>query len=583
MKRIATAVWLVSGLLIILGSVAIHPAQIVHHFLPPSLQRYETGLVEGLRLTKGFLVLDGILCLLAPFWGRWLEGPANGKEILVCSDPVSRSELGLIGAVTFLGAALRLYHLGVGFSYDEIVVSMSMMERGIPYLLARAEVWRSLYALCGHVLYGLFGRSEFVAHLPSFFCGTASIPLLYFFVRDSLGKKEAFWSAVFLAVSGFHIWYSQIATSYSMALFFSLLSMLILPRCLTRPGIRPWISWGGVVFLALYSNFFVAAFAILGQAAYIICLLLERRISWLQVRQYLATLAYCSAVFLTLAVLNLPVYADILTGLAGSQNAKYTEHEPRGTVIGQLGLFREWLFQPYAPGWLQWYGVAIAALGFLLLWRRSKTMAVYLCLPTVILWVIFAAGILRRITPRHSIFTLIPLCILLSVCVTAAAQWVFVLSKRFGRATAPFLVASPLLAASVISLTAYYQRERSVFRPTSVFLNQHVSSDENIYIAGFGYDAFHYYLPVSQKIETYDQLGELMSGTEPFWLVIYSQNFLRDMPPPLQASLRARGTLIFDYVAFPEQYADLCESYVWHVRSATPRTAGSDSSGDSLR
>jgi uncharacterized membrane protein len=429
MKRIAVAVWLVSGLLIIFGSVAIQPGPIVHHFLPPSLLRYETGLVEGLWLTKGFLLLDGILCLLAPLLGRWLEGPASGKEILACSDPVTRSEWGLIGAVTFLGAALRLYHLGVGFSYDETVISVSMMERSIPHLLARAEVWRTLYALCGHILYGVFGRSEFVAHLPSFFCGTASIPVLYFFVRDSVGKKEAFWSAAFLAVSGFHIWYSQIATSYSMALFFSLLSMLILPRCLTRPGLRLWIIWGAVMFLALYSQFFVAAFAILGQAVYLICLLLERRASWLQVRQFFATLTYCGAIFLTLAALNLPVYANILTGLAGSQNTELIDAEPRGTVIGQLGLFREWLFQPFAPGWLQWYGVAIAALGFFLLWRRSKTLAVYLCLPTVILWVIFAAGILRRITPRHSILTLIPLCILLSVCATAAAQWAFVMKK----------------------------------------------------------------------------------------------------------------------------------------------------------
>jgi hypothetical protein len=279
------------------------------------------------------------------------------------------------------------------------------------------------------------------------------------------------------------------------------------------------------------------------------------------------------------------VYANILTGLAGSQNAYFVDAEPRGTVIGQLGLFREWLFQPYAPGWLQWCGVAIAALGFFLLWRRSKAMAVYLCLPTVVLWVIFAAGILRRITPRHSIFTLIPLCILLSLCATAAPQWAFVMSKRFARAAAPFLVAAPLLAASAISLATYYQTERSVFRPTGVFLNQHVSPGENVYLAGFGYDAFHYYLPSLQKMGTYDQrgeltydqLGELLSRAEPFWLIVYTENSMQDMPPPLQASLRARGTLRFDCVGFPEHYADVHESYVWYVRSATPPGhAGSD-------
>ena len=89
------------------------------------------------------------------------------------------------------------------------------------------------------------------------------------------------------------------------------------------------------------------------------------------------------------------------------------------------------------------------------------------------------------------------------------------------------------------------------------------------------YDAFHYYLPFLQKIGTYDQLGELLSGGQPFWLIVYSENFLRAMPPPLQASLRARGTLRLDYVAFPEHYADLYESYVWYVRSEPQRPAGS--------
>jgi hypothetical protein len=578
MKRIVNSVWLVSGLLILVSSVAIHPTQIVHHFLPVSLERHKLSLVEGLQLTKRLLLLDGILCLLAPLLRRRFAAASTAEVIVAHTDPVSRLEVTLIGAVTLLGAALRLYHLGVGFSYDETVISMSMMEKSIPYLLARAEVWRTLYALCGHVLYKLFGRSEVVAHLPAFLCGVASIPVLYFLVRESVGKQEAFWSAVFLAVSGFHIWYCQIATSYSMALFFSLLSMLLLPRCLTTQSFRPWISWGGVLFFALYSHFFVAAFAILGEAAYLTCLLSQRKLSWLTVKQFFTTLTYCGAVFLTLASPNLPINMNSLTGLAGSKNTEWMNTEPRGTVIGQLRFFGEWLFQPYAPSWLQWYGVVMASIGLFLLWKRSKAVAVYLCLPTAIHWVIFAAGIMRFITPRYSIFTLVPLCIVLSVCATAATKSVFVMRKRFWGVAMPLLFASPLLAASVMSLSAYYEKERSVYRPTGVFLKEHVPSGEGVYLGGFGYDAFHYYFSSLRKIETYDQLGELLERSEPFWLVIHTENFLRAMPPSLQTGLYTRGMLRFDYVGFPEYYTDPYESFVWYVRPPTvPRSASANS------
>jgi hypothetical protein len=567
MKRIATYAWLSSGLLILLLAVAINPAHIVHHFLSASMTRYEADLVRGLLITKALLLLDGILCLSAPLLARWVKASAHETTLVAASDPISRAELAIIGAVTFMGALLRLYHLGVGFSYDETVISMSMMEKSIPYLLARAEVWRTLYALCGHVLYAILGRSEAVAHIPAFLSGVATIPALYLLVRKCLGKQEAFWSAAFLAVSGFHIWYSQIATSYSMALFFSLLSMVLLPRGLTTQYSRPWIGWGTVVFLALYSHFFVAAFAIMGEAAYVTCLLFSRQISWRSVKQFLIALTFAGALFVTLASPNLPVYMNILSGLGGSTNAEFVQAEPRGTVIGQLGLFGQWLFQPYAPSWLQWYGVSVAAIGLCLLWKRSRTLTIYLCLPTVLLWVIFATGLMRRITPRHSIFTLVPVCILLSVCAAAAVKRAFLASKRFQALAVPLLMSAPLLLASVVSLSTYYQRERSAFRPTSTFLKENTSLAETTYIGGFGFDAFHYYTPTLHKIATYSQLEALLESPKPFWLVVYTDSFLREMPPSLHARLQNRGTPRFDYVAFPEQYADPCQSVVWYIKS----------------
>src|SRR5205823_8653991 len=83
------------------------------------------------------------------------------------------------------------------------------------------------------------GTSEIVLRLPSVLFGTASLALMFIVVTPLLGNRVALVSAGLLAISPFHVWYSQEARPYSLFLFLSLLSLALLQRIIDRPDSWP--------------------------------------------------------------------------------------------------------------------------------------------------------------------------------------------------------------------------------------------------------------------------------------------------------------------------------------------------------
>jgi 4-amino-4-deoxy-L-arabinose transferase-like glycosyltransferase len=152
-----------------------------------------------------------------------------------------------------LGIALRLYRLDAqSLWYDEVIT----------YLAARGPVsdylWTNRYYATAHSLYfaivhvGLMlGSDEVFLRLPSFVLGTLSIPLLYLVVRPWLGASVALGAAALLAVSPFHVYYSQEARPYAALLCFALVALACLHRA--RAGGRPllWVAGAGLGIAAM--------------------------------------------------------------------------------------------------------------------------------------------------------------------------------------------------------------------------------------------------------------------------------------------------------------------------------------------
>ncbi|MCK4348824.1 MAG: glycosyltransferase family 39 protein [Thermoplasmatales archaeon] len=127
----------------------------------------------------------------------------------------------LLFFVVILASILRLYNLGHwSFWWDEGNTLMGVLNRdySIRDLLGG---FYSLFYLMEKGSFSIFGVNEFSARIICSIIGILSIPMLYFFTKVIFNNRIAMISSLMLAVSPWHIWYSQNARFYSLLFFFS--------------------------------------------------------------------------------------------------------------------------------------------------------------------------------------------------------------------------------------------------------------------------------------------------------------------------------------------------------------------------
>jgi len=124
----------------------------------------------------------------------------------------------LLAIITLIAGALRFYKLGEwSFWGDEIYTlrdaSHSIPKGPISFMLVHAAVT-------------LLGTSEWSARLAPALVGVVSIPLLYFPIKKLFGPAVALVSGLLLAVSPWHLYWSQNARFYTALLLFYTLALL---------------------------------------------------------------------------------------------------------------------------------------------------------------------------------------------------------------------------------------------------------------------------------------------------------------------------------------------------------------------
>ncbi len=149
----------------------------------------------------------------------------------------SRHLLLLLG-LTLLAAVLRLSRLGEwSFWVDEAHTYRDVT-------LPLSDFWKShvaRYPLSYLLLRGMLGvlpsSSEGWLRLPFAFFGIASIPALALIGRSIVGRRAALAAAALLAVSPWHIYWSQNCRSYAVVLFLSVLAMGTFFEANRRPSV----------------------------------------------------------------------------------------------------------------------------------------------------------------------------------------------------------------------------------------------------------------------------------------------------------------------------------------------------------
>lgn len=165
-----------------------------------------------------------------------------------------------MAAILLLAFGLRVYRLDYqSMWWDEI-------KTGVLTMVPLRAVFENLFTIRNHVpLYFLLvrawawmGRTDLTLRLFSVVWGVLSIPLMYRLASLVGGAKVGALSALLLAVSPFHTWYSQEARMYTLVCASTLAASWLLLRWLQTRSSRDLTVYGALMLIALYTHYLAA-------------------------------------------------------------------------------------------------------------------------------------------------------------------------------------------------------------------------------------------------------------------------------------------------------------------------------------
>ena len=283
-------------------------------------------------------------------------------------------------ALVAVAAALRLYGLGSGLWYDEIV---TLVESARPPLASIVTDFpgvnaHPLYSVLAHGSITAFGESSWALRLPAALFGIGSVWAAFTLGRRLTSPAEAWAGALLLAVSYHHIWFSQNARGYTMMGFFALGSTISLLRAAESGRRRDYVLYALACAAGVYTHL-TMAFVVAGHA---VVILGGRIVGWRPALGHpwkAVTLSWIGA-----AAVAGALYAPFLPGLAAHFGAARPVTAANvatgGWAISEA--LRSVLSGAGVPAALA--GGLVAAIGTWSLWRRAPLGTALLVMPAVV-------------------------------------------------------------------------------------------------------------------------------------------------------------------------------------------------------
>lgn len=150
----------------------------------------------------------------------------------------------LLIAILLLACGLRLYRLGAGSLWYDETVSVHLAAKSVPALLQHTagDIHPPGYYLLLHGWLRLAGRSDFAAAFPSLFFGVLLVALAGWLGRRVFGVQAGLLAAFLVAISPYHLWYSQEVRMYTLAAVLAMGVLAATLRLLAAPAgtALPW-------------------------------------------------------------------------------------------------------------------------------------------------------------------------------------------------------------------------------------------------------------------------------------------------------------------------------------------------------
>lgn len=143
----------------------------------------------------------------------------------------------LILCVVLFGFALRIFGLGLESYWNDEADSVSIAEKDIVSLVAEMSerVNPPLYHIVLHFWVGVFGDTEMASRAFSVFVGVLSVALSFRIATTMFSPAIGLMTAYLVAISRFHISYSQEARAYALTMMLTLASMYLFLKYLETP------------------------------------------------------------------------------------------------------------------------------------------------------------------------------------------------------------------------------------------------------------------------------------------------------------------------------------------------------------
>ena len=157
-----------------------------------------------------------------------------------------------------LGAFLRFYRLGSQSIWGDEALTLQSYTVGSSLVQLLSGIWHKafhppLYFVIAHYWYQL-GQSEFMLRFPSAVFGVAAIPMMYLITRRFFRVGAPGISALIVALSPFHVWYSQEARMYSLQVLLAMGSTLFFLRAWKTRKPADYTLYGLLTLMGLYTH-----------------------------------------------------------------------------------------------------------------------------------------------------------------------------------------------------------------------------------------------------------------------------------------------------------------------------------------
>lgn len=323
--------------------------------------------------------------------------------------PVTPTDVAILVSILIVASVLRVIDLSSPLWYDEILTLTGSVRRPLGDLVSGAFSFNNhpFYSLQAKAAIALFGESAWSIRLPALLFGAASVAAVWRLALLLSDAVRAHVTALLVALSYHHIWYSQNARAYTELMFWFVTATLVLIRAVRAPTRRAWALYGLVMAATMYTHLTAATFFI-AQGVVVAAIWLApqlRRADPQQVVSAPLPLSMPATGFLIGGALTIALYAPFL-----EQAVAGLTEMPSASAVDVMAEYQNplWsvleIMRSFARPSLPVVGVGIVVLGLtgfgMIETARRDRIAAASLLIHIPLTVLFLMSLSARIWPR---------------------------------------------------------------------------------------------------------------------------------------------------------------------------------------